>query len=266
MIPETRDVLAGLASLFGLFFGSFLNVCIYRIPRDVSIVFPRSFCPECGCTIAWYDNIPVVSYLILWGRCRKCAKSIGLRYPFVEIATAVLFGAVVLRYGLSWASLKWLTLESLLLLLFWTDLEERILPDELTLGGAAFGFIFALFVPIQDDVTAFWMGQTSLVFRSIFSALLASGIFALIFWAVASFYTFIRKRQALGFGDIKLLMLIGSFCGLQRGLFALLIGTLAGAILGLVYVLIRHEEIQTYELPFGSFLCLGAAIVPFTSR
>ena len=266
MFPESRDILAGVASLFGLFFGSFLNVCIYRIPRDVSIVFPRSFCPECGRTIAWYDNIPVISYSVLLGHCRKCGKAIGLRYPAVEIATAVLFGAVVLRYGFSWAALKWLTLEALLVLLFWTDLEERILPDELTLGGTLFGFVFALFVPVQDDVTALWMGQTSLVLRSIFSAFLGAALFALLFWAVASLYTFVRKRQALGLGDIKLLMLIGSFLGLQRGLFALLLGTLAGAILGFLYVVIRREEIQTYELPFGSFLCLGAAIIPFTNR
>ena len=266
MFPEARDVLAGVSSLFGLFFGSFLNVCIYRIPRDVSIVFPRSFCPECGRQIAWYDNIPVISYLILLGRCRGCAKPIGLRYPLVEIATAVLFGAVVLRYGLTSAALKWLTLEALLIVLFWTDMEERILPDELTLGGSILGVGFALFVPMQDDVTALWMGQTSVVLQSIVSACFAAGVFAVLFWTVASLYAFIRKRQALGLGDIKLLVLIGLFCGLQKGLLAILIGTLAGAILGLLYVRIKQEEIQTYELPFGSFLCVGAAIIPFTSR
>ena len=139
-----------VAAIFGLAFGSFLNVCIYRIPRDLSVVTPRSFCPECGAPIAWYDNIPLFSYAALRGKGRCCGKAIGVRYPIVELTTAAAFFAVVLRYGWTAAALKWTLFEAIVIALFWTDLEERILPDELTLGGAAAGLVLAFFVSVPS--------------------------------------------------------------------------------------------------------------------
>ncbi|MBV9763603.1 MAG: prepilin peptidase, partial [Acidobacteriaceae bacterium] len=143
MAPESQIAFVAIATIVGLVTGSFLNVCIYRIPRDVSIVFPRSFCVECGKQISWYDNVPLLSYALLHGRCRFCRKPIELRYPIVELMTAVVFIAIAIRYGWSVAALKWAVFEATLIVLFWTDLEERILPDELTLGGFAAGLIFA---------------------------------------------------------------------------------------------------------------------------
>ncbi len=146
--PEFQIFYSIAAAAFGLLFGSFLNVCIYRIARDLSVVAPRSFCPECGVSIAWYDNIPVLSYAILRGRCRHCAKAIGLRYPAVELMTAALFAAIAIRYGWNLAAFKWMIFEAVMVVLFWTDLEERILPDELTIGGAILGLLFAVFVTV----------------------------------------------------------------------------------------------------------------------
>ncbi|MBV9265095.1 MAG: prepilin peptidase, partial [Acidobacteriaceae bacterium] len=120
--PEWRIYYAAAAAIFGLLIGSFLNVCIYRVPRDLSIVFPRSFCPECGTPIAWYDNVPLLSFLLLGGRCRKCRNTIGLRYPAVEFTTGILLASVAVVYGWSGAALKWAVFECIAVVLFWTDI------------------------------------------------------------------------------------------------------------------------------------------------
>ncbi len=136
------------AALTGLLIGSFLNVCIYRVPSDLSVIAPRSFCPECGKPVAWYDNIPLLSYALLKGRCRECGKSIGWRYPLVELMTAVFFATSVARYGWNLNGLKWCLFEGIMIVLFWVDLEERILPDEFTLGGSVAGLVFAFFTKV----------------------------------------------------------------------------------------------------------------------
>ncbi len=137
------------AALFGLLIGSFLNVCVYRIPRDLSVATPRSFCPECGEESAWFDNVPLVSYVALRGKCRRCTQNIGIRYPLVEAFTAILFGLVAFRYGATPDAAKWFLWEAILVVLFWTDFEEQILPDELTLGGSVAGIVIAGFVPVS---------------------------------------------------------------------------------------------------------------------
>ena len=136
-----------IAALAGLLIGSFLNVCIYRLPRDLSVVKPRSFCPECNKMIPWYDNIPVISYLVLAGRCRRCGHRIPVRYPLVELLTAAAFFCAVRNLGPTLAAVKFCAFGAILIALVFSDLEERILPDEFTLGGAALGVIFAIFVP-----------------------------------------------------------------------------------------------------------------------
>src|SRR3954453_10849476 len=135
-------------ALFGLLLGSFLNVCIYRIPRDLSVVWPRSFCPECGQTIKWHENIPLLSFVLLGGRCSSCSQTIGFRYPAVEILTATVFGIIAYKYSFTLVAAKWCIFEALLIALFWTDMEERILPDELTIGGALVGAVLSFFVSV----------------------------------------------------------------------------------------------------------------------
>lgn len=251
-----------MAAIFGLLFGSFLNVCIYRVPRDLSVVTPRSFCPECGNAIPWYDNVPILSYLLLRGKARCCSKSIGFRYPLVELSTAAAFAITAVRYGWTLAALKWVIFEAILIALFWTDLEERILPDEFTLGGSVAGFVFAFFVPVPGVFGEIFLAAYSPVWQSLFNALLGIVFLAVPMWLLGALYERIRKREGLGLGDIKLLMLIGMFLGLEEGLAALLIGAVAGSVIGIGYILLARKHAATYELPFGTFLCAGGIMVP----
>ena len=254
------------AGLCGLLFGSFLNVCIYRLPRDLSVVMPRSFCPECGKAVRWFDNVPVVSYLLLGGRCRDCSHKIGVRYPLVELSTSAMFMAVAWRYRPGLEALKWGLFEALLIALFWTDLEERILPDELTLGGVLAGLGLAVWVPSPPGFAELFFRTITTVWVSLCNALVGAFFLASPVWLLGIVYARIRKREGLGFGDVKLLMMFGVFLGLEQGLFALLIGSVAGSIIGLAYIRLSHKQASSYELPFGSFLCAGAALVPLLRR
>ncbi|HEY2842277.1 MAG TPA: prepilin peptidase, partial [Bryobacteraceae bacterium] len=153
---EAQVVYAVLAFLAGLLIGSFLNVCVYRLPRDLSVVHPRSHCPVCEKQIAWYDNIPVVSYGLLGGHCRHCKAAIPLRYLIVELATGASFALCVAILGPTLAALKWSIFSAILITLTATDLEERILPDEFTLGGAVVGIVLAAVVPIEAGIVTFF--------------------------------------------------------------------------------------------------------------
>jgi leader peptidase (prepilin peptidase)/N-methyltransferase len=254
-----------LAFLFGLLIGSFLNVCIYRLPLDLSVVRPRSYCPNCEHTIAWYDNVPLVSYALLRGRCRHCGSRISARYPVVELTTAVLFFIYVLRMGPTVAAAKYCLLGALLVGLFFADLEERILPDEFTLGGAVAGLVFSWFVPIQD-VTAhaiLWMmgidvGKRALSFaESLFGAVLP----AFFLWLGGYIYEKVRKREGMGFGDVKMMLMVGAFLGLKDSLLTLILGSVLGSIIGYLYIRITRKDSSTYGLPFGTFLAMGAIAV-----
>jgi leader peptidase (prepilin peptidase) / N-methyltransferase len=259
---DYRNYSIALSSIAGLLSGSFLNVCIYRIPRDVSVVTPRSFCPECGAQIAWYDNIPLLSYLLLRRRCRGCAQTIPARYPIVELTVAILFALVTFEYGWTLETLKWCWFEALLVALFWTDLEERILPDELTLGGAAAGVVLAIFVAVPSAMGGLLLRTAGGVWQSLASAGAGAGVLVTPVWIVGAVYGWVRKREVLGWGDLKLLLLLGVFLGLERGLFALLIGAVSGAVIGGGYILLTRREAATYELPFGTFLCAGGMVAP----
>jgi leader peptidase (prepilin peptidase)/N-methyltransferase len=249
-------------ALFGLLIGSFLNVCIYRIIRDLSVVTPRSFCPECGESIAWFDNIPVVSYVRLRGKCRHCGKRISMRYPVVELLTAIVFALLGARYGLHLTSLKWCVFEAILIVLFFTDLEERILPDELTIGGTAVGLIFAAFVHVTGAFSELLLSGKRPLVQSLFEAVLGALVLSLPIWWLALFWARLRKREVLGMGDVKLLPMIGAFLGLEHGITALLIGSVSGVVLGGGYILLTRQKAGSYELPLGTFFCLGAGILP----
>jgi leader peptidase (prepilin peptidase)/N-methyltransferase len=250
-----------LVVLAGLLFGSFLNVCIYRLPRDLSVVMPRSFCPECGVPVSWIDNLPLLSYLMLGGRCRNCSQPITLRYPLVELITAIVFGLLAMRYGISWNALKWATFCAILIVLFWTDIEERLLPDECTLGGVAVGVVWALFVPVPGVLGDLLLANANRLWQSLLNAVAGALVLAIPVWMFGALWGRVRGREALGLGDVKLLALIGVFLGVENGLVALTIAAVSGAVIGILLALLTRKSVRTYELPFGSFLCAAAIVV-----
>ncbi len=244
---------AVLALLFGLLIGSFLNVCIHRWPRGRSVVRPRSHCVRCRKTIAWYDNIPVLSYVLLRGRCRHCGRHISLRYPAVELLTGLVFLYFVFTLGATPAAAKMCVLGAILIALVFSDLEKRILPDELTLGGTLVGIAFAAFVPLQDDSSLglFWMMGLHLTGRIQWLCQAAVGALlpAVFLWGGGWLYLKVRHREGLGFGDVKLMVMVGAFLGLQLTLTTLLMGSLAGSVISVLYIWIAKKDAATYQLP-----------------
>jgi len=255
---------AVLAALAGLLIGSFLNVCIYRMPRDLSVVKPRSFCPECNQPIAWFDNIPVLSYVVLAGRCRRCGQRIPVRYPIVELLTAAAFFFSVRYLGPTLAAVKFCLFGAILIALVFSDLEERILPDEFTLGGTVLGLILAAFVPLSGGILRLiLMSRKDEWLVSVGDALLAATVCAGALWAVGALYQALRHREGLGFGDVKMVAMIGAFLGIQGALLTLIVGSLLGAVVGLAYIWFTGKDASTYELPFGTFLGVAALGVGF---
>jgi|SRR5579872_5909057 len=251
-----------LAALAGLLIGSFLNVCIFRLPRDLSVVRPRSFCPGCEHAIAWYDNIPVASYVLLGARCRHCKERIPLRYPMVEIATAAAFGVCVAALGPTPAAAKFSVFSAILITLIASDFADRILPDEFTLGGTAVGLVFAAFVPMEAGFAHLFLPPTlGWRWQSLAESGLGAGFSSLMIWFVGWAYQKIRHKEGLGFGDVKMIAMIGAFMGLRWALLTLIAASLVGSVGGLTYIFITRKDASTYELPFGSFLGLAALAV-----
>ena len=256
---------ACLALLFGLLIGSFLNVCVYRLPQDLSVVRPRSYCPACNHPITWYDNVPLLSYALLGGRCRHCRATISARYPVVELLTGVLFFVFVWRLGLSLPAVKFCLLSALLVGLTFSDLEARILPDEFTLGGTAAGLVLAWFLPVNDDIAQvlLWLAgvRGNLHWASVAEALLGAIVPGLFLWFGGWLYFKLRHREGLGLGDVKLVAMAGAFLGLHGALLMLIAGSLAGSLIGYAYIRFTHKDPATYELPFGTFLGLAGIAV-----
>jgi len=249
----------------GLLIGSFLNVCIYRLPRDLSVVRPRSFCPACEHGIAWYDNIPVLSYFLLRRRCRHCGQPIPGRYLAVEALTALLFFAIVNALGPTAGAVKLCLLIALLVGLTFSDLEERILPDEFTLGGTAVGIALAWFVPVDGRPEDYGIAHALLwnsgwneswvsVAESVGGAALPAGFL----WLGGLLFQKLRHREGLGLGDVKMVAMVGAFLGLRGALLTLIMGSVAGSVIGLIYIRATRKDASTYQLPFGTFLgCAG---------
>jgi leader peptidase (prepilin peptidase)/N-methyltransferase len=252
-----------LAFVAGLLIGSFLNVCVFRLPRDLSVMKPaRSFCPFCEQTIAWYDNIPVLSYILLRGKCRLCGARIPIRYPAVELATAIAFAISVAAFGVTPRALKYVLFSAVMITLIATDLEERILPDEFTIGGAVLGLMVAWFVPLRPEFALFvvpysWGPRWVSIGEAVIGATVASGSIWLAGWLYQKF----RHREGLGFGDVKMIFMIGAFLGLPGALLTLIIASLIGAVGGLIFIHFTGKDASTYELPFGSFLGLSALAI-----
>jgi leader peptidase (prepilin peptidase) / N-methyltransferase len=234
--------------VLGAIFGSFLNVCIYRLPREKSIVTPGSSCPHCEKPIAFYDNIPLFSYLILRGKCRQCGDKISVRYAAVELLTGVLYVLLFSVYGLSLELAVALLFVTTLVVVSFIDLDFRIIPDVLSLGGLLAGAGFSFFRgPVFSYVDAFW------------GVLLGGGTL----WAIAFTYELLRKREGMGGGDIKLLAMIGSFCGIKGVLFSLISGSLVGSLVGIPLMIAKRADTK-YALPFGPFLSFGAVLYVLT--
>ena len=238
--PELAPILALAFFLFGLAFGSFLNVVIYRLPRGKSVVAPRSACPGCGKAIAAYDNIPVASWLVLRGRCRHCKTRISPRYLLVELLNGLLFLAMYLEFGATLAAIKFCVFSFLLVGLIFIDAEHKLLPDRLTLTGLVIGISFSLLVPVPPLVTLLapssWLnGLTPGAVERLMSfleAMLGAGICALLLYAVGEAYYRLRGVEGLGFGDVKLMAMVGAFLGTKFGLFVIFAGSLLGSVFG----------------------------------
>jgi len=231
-----------IAAVFGAVIGSFLNVCIHRLPRGASVVVPASACPRCGHELAWFENIPIVSWLALRGRCRACRAPIGARYPIVEALTAAMFAGAWWAYNADPALLaSRLVFGCVLIVLFAIDLEHHLLPNAITLPGIVVGFVFSL------ATEPGW--QASLI-----GILLGGGVL----FAVAEAYYRIRHEEGLGMGDVKMLAMVGAFLGWKMTLMTLMMASLCGSLIGLVLIVSRRGGMKS-ALPFGTFLALGAA-------
>jgi len=245
--------------------GSFLNVCILRIPAGKSVVRPSSRCPKCNKEIKPYDNIPVLSWLILGGKCRNCKAKISPLYPAIELLTGLLFLLCYLLFGVSVSTAKWAALSALLVVLTATDIRERILPDVVNLTGFVVGLLFSLFMAPTDGA-ALWLSNKIFDFPpplpvlSLVDALMGAAVGAGLLWIVGEGYFKLRGKEGMGLGDVKMMGMVGAFLGVKRTLLTVLFGSLLGSVIGIVIVLSTRKD-RDYELPFGAFLGAGALLV-----
>ena len=274
--------------VMGLAFGSFLNVCVYRMPLGLSVVTPRSACPGCKQPIAFYDNMPVLSWLILRGRCRQCKTKISPRYLMIELLTGLMFLACFWYFGLTLSTLKYCTFSFLLLGLIFTDAETKLLPDKLTLPGLALGLIFSLLVPVNDLASQFLPGMVNLPFSgdismrllSLLDSLLGAALGASFIYGAGAAYLQWRGTEGMGFGDVKLMAMVGAFLGMKLTIFTIFTASLAGSMFGLTTVFVvwlkrthrfmrrlanaqaarrrgwqsAQMVLRFYQMPFGVFL------------
>jgi leader peptidase (prepilin peptidase)/N-methyltransferase len=231
-----------VAALFGAAIGSFLNGCIYRLPLGRSVVWPSSACPSCSRQLAWFENVPVVSWMVLMGRCRTCRAPIAIRYPLIEALTGAMFAAAFAYYGPGWLLASRLILGCALIVLFAIDLEHHLLPNVITLPGIVVGFALSFFTGLG------WV-----------SSLIGIAIGGGLLFAIAEAYYRLRHEEGLGMGDVKMLAMIGAFLGWPATLMTLMMGSIAGSIVGMLIIALRRGDMK-YALPFGTFLAMGAAL------
>ncbi|MGQ0810022.1 MAG: prepilin peptidase [Nitrospiraceae bacterium] len=235
-----------IAGLFGGLTGSFLNVCIYRLPRHESLVHPQSRCPSCNRSIQFFDNIPIVSFILLGGRCRGCRAPISLRYPIVEATNAVGYGLIFWQFGLTWTSVIYALLFSTLLIVAGTDLSHKIIPNIVTVPGIVLGLVSAAIV-LPVELT-----------DSLLGVVVGGGLLWFLAWA--SPYLF--GKEGMGGGDIKLMAMVGAFLGWKPALLTIMIGSLVGSVIGIGLIVLKFMRRDQY-LPFGPFLVFGAIIALF---
>lgn len=279
--------------LFGIVIGSFLNVCITRIPEDVSIVSPGSRCPKCKTAIKFYDNVPVFAWIWLRGKCRACGEPISVMYPLVELVTGLLFVAAFLEYGITQATVKWLFFTCLIIVLTITDLRVRLLPDLVTWPGCAAGLALSTFVPPSGGL-AQALSWRLLHQRlqpnaaGLVDAILGAAFGSFLLWGLAAGYKLVRGREGMGLGDVKMMAMVGAFVGLRGTFWTILLGSLLGSVIGLSVVValylggrgrrlaergsrrglgtvneLRWTIASQYQLPLGTFLGIGALAIVY---
>jgi len=237
------------AAAFGALVGSFLNVCIYRLPRGESILWPGSHCPACAAPIAWYDNIPLLGYLSLFGRCRSCRSAIPIRYPVVEAANAAGYVIILAAFGLTWTAVLYCILFSALLVVTGTDLSHYMIPNVITWPGIALGLIGAATV-LPVSLTDAFLGVA-----------IGGGIIRFLVWASP----YLLGREGMGRGDVKLVAMIGAFLGWKPALLTIMVGSLAGSIIGISLIVLGFMKREDY-VPFGPYLVFGALISMFFAQ
>lgn len=275
--------------LFGIVIGSFLNVCISRIPEDISIVTPASRCPRCQTPIRPYDNIPVLSWLLLSGKCRNCHLPISPMYPIVEFFTGALFVLTYYSFGITLPTFKFLLFGCLLIVLMVTDVRVRLLPDAINWFGFGLALAFATRVP-PEGFLDLWLHDRRLpvLLTGILDALLGAAFGSLLLWGAAAVYKLVRKREGMGMGDVKMMAMVGAFLGIRGAFLTIFLGTLIGSIVGFglisfLYVFgwrrtlaerahrrglgsvygLRWTLAAQYQLPLGTFLGFGALLVVY---
>jgi len=238
---DAHSFIVLMCGILGLMIGSFANVCVYRIPRGESVAFPGSHCPICKHDIAWYDNIPLFSWLILGGKCRHCSGSISGRYPFLEALMGISWAWLAYHYGFNPLLLQAIVLISLLWILTLIDLETGLLPNVLTLPGIVVGLLFA-----------WWFG---FFVEAAIGAVAGYGVF----WLVARFFLLMTGKEGMGYGDFKLLAMLGAFMGWQALPFIVFASSFVGAIVGIAYLKLADKDRQT-QIPFGPYLALAGML------
>ena len=281
--------------LLGIIVGSFLNVCITRIPEDLSIVSPGSRCPRCEKPIKPYDNVPVFAWLWLRGKCRACGQPISPMYPLIELSTGLLFVAAFMQFGIAQATVKWIFFTCLLIVLTVTDLRVRMLPDVINWPGFAAGLLFSAFVPPNDGI-ARWLGYRLFQSRlpesaaGILDGLFGAAFGSLLLLGLAKAYKAARGHDGMGMGDVKMMAMVGAFLGLRGTFLTLLAGSLFGSVIGLSVVGalylsgwrsglakrasrrglgtergLRWAIASQYQLPLGTFLGIGALTIVYAT-
>jgi leader peptidase (prepilin peptidase)/N-methyltransferase len=250
-------------STLGALIGSFLNVVIHRVPREESIIFPNSRCPSCGTAIRPYDNVPILSYLVLRGRCRACGVSISARYPAIEALTALIFGLVFLHDGLTLALPFDLIFVAALVALVFIDAEHMLLPDVITLPGFVFALIVRVLVPNMDGLA--FLSEGLLVgwpvwLISLVGALFGAAIGGGSLWLMGWLWERARGVEAMGLGDVKMMFMVGAYLGWPLTVVTIFLGVVGGAFIGVGLMLWRRERDMQMLLPFGIFLGLGAIL------
>jgi leader peptidase (prepilin peptidase)/N-methyltransferase len=236
--------------IFGALVGSFLNVCIYRLPSGASIVFPSSHCPKCKAKIKPYDNIPIFSYIILGGKCRSCRERFSARYPLIELISALFALFLYLKFGLSLALPYYYLFICTLIVITFIDIDHYIIPDIISIPMIAIGLLAAFFKNDLGLVTGFK------------SAMLGAITGACLLLLVAALYYVIKKKEGMGMGDVKLLAMLGAFLGLRSIFFIIFISSLIGAAYGIPYIVIKKKTSQ-HMLPFGPFLAAAGILYLF---
>jgi leader peptidase (prepilin peptidase)/N-methyltransferase len=239
-------MLAVISFIFGAMVGSFLNVCIYRLPKEESILWPGSHCPHCNKHIRYYDNIPMISYLLLKGKCRYCQEPISIQYPIIEGVTALSSFFLIIKFGPSLSYLVYFAFIAALIVIAIIDLYHQIIPDVISLPGIGVGLLASIIIP---QIT---------FFDSLIGILFGGGSLFL----VATLYQWLFKREGMGGGDIKLLAMIGAFLGWKAVILTILLSSLIGSITGITIMVLKGKDFK-YAIPFGPFLSIGAAIALF---